>query len=110
VSIDQLADGMKQIAEHGKVDIQLSEATRDKYVTLIDDFRDALQRQLDHMRALETLGPVGELSSAQQTKTNLTHDVTGTDGIEDVITHYMAYLDEFKNTVKKACDRLLDAG
>jgi len=107
--IDSLTNDMKNF-KNGPVDLKLSPATRDKYLAIITTFRDSLAGERDKMSQLETLGNVGTLDSAAQTKKNLENDVTGPQGIEDSVTKYLNYLDEFEQAVKEACNRLLDAG
>jgi hypothetical protein len=105
-----LTDGLKDIQKNGKADLKLSSATRDKYLSIISNFRSALQAQQKAIAGLPGLGFPGELASAGQTKQNLELDVTGLTGIEPAVNKYLDYLDEFEKTVKAAADKLIHSG
>jgi hypothetical protein len=105
-----LTSNMKAIHDNGPADVKLSAETRDQYLKVVQKFRDALAAERRNMDGLEKLGNVGGYSSANQTKTNLELNVTGIGGIQETMDKYLAYLDEFEATVKKAADRLLKNG
>jgi hypothetical protein len=109
-SISALTSGLKQLQNSGPVDLQLSTATRDQYLNIINTFRTALQTQRTNMGNLGPLGSPGSLGSAVQTENNLNLDVTGLAGIEQAVDQYLNYLDEFETTVKDACNRLIQSG
>jgi len=108
-SIDSLTSDMKKF-KNGPADLKFSTETRDKYLAILATYRNSLQDESGKMSQLETLGNVGTLASASQTKGNLQSDVTGAQGIQQSITKYLEYLDEFEAAIKAACDRLLQAG
>ncbi len=106
--LDDLTKGLKALQDSGDADLKISPEARDKYLQLVKTLRDAIQDQRNKM---ETVGPVHvALASAQQTKNNLDLDVTGTSGIQFSVDKYLDYLDTLSDTVKKAADRLIQAG
>ncbi|WAJ46366.1 hypothetical protein OK015_07830 [Mycobacterium sp. Aquia_216] len=109
-NITDLVGELKQLQDSGPADVKLSEATRDAYLNIIKTFRDQLNDQLTAIGKLGSLGSPGSLGSANETKTNLEMDISGLGGIEQSITQYLSYLDQFSTTVKKAADRLLQSG
>jgi hypothetical protein len=109
-SIDSLTDAINQLAKTGQPDVKLSTATRDQYLKVIGDFRFMLASQRQRMGGMESIGNVGTLSSADETKKNLQLDITGTSGIEQTTDKYLKYLDALENAVKKAADRLIQSG
>lgn len=108
-SIDSLTSDMKNF-KNGPADLKLSAETRDQYLAILATYRNSLNDQSGKMKQLETLGNVGTLASASQTKENLQTDVTGAQGIQQSVTKYLEYLDDFEAAIKAACDRLLHAG
>lgn len=98
---------MKMLKDHGPADLMLSPETRDKYLKIIEDFRTSLADQRTKMNWLRNYGNVGAFSSALQTKANLELDVTQAQIATD---KYIAYLDAFEDTIKKAADRLMQSG
>jgi hypothetical protein len=109
-SVADLTKGMKDLKDKGPADVKLSHDARDKYVTIIGNFRNALQDEHKKMQSMPDLQDPGSFASAQQTRRNLLSNVTGFDGAEPTIKKYIDYLDAFEETVKKAADRLLDNG
>jgi hypothetical protein len=107
--LDALTSDMKNFKK-GPADLKLSVATRDQYLATLATYRNSLHGERDKMNKLETLGNVGTLASAGQTKKNLQTDVTGVQGIQHSVTKYLEYLDEFERAIKAACDRLIQAG
>ena len=108
-SIDSLTSDMKNF-KNGPADLKLSAETRDQYLAILATYRNSLNDESGKMKHLETLGNVGTLASASQTKNNLQTDVTGAQGIQQSVTKYLEYLDDFDAAIKAACDRLLHAG
>jgi hypothetical protein len=111
MAISDLTDNMNTIKDNGKADLKLSEATRDKYLKIIDDHRadmDVAVRQI--RQTLESFGNVGSFQSAHQVKDNLLLDVKGPLGVEATIDNYNNYLDTLAETVKKAANRLINSG
>ena len=108
-SIDSLTSDMKNF-KNGPADLKLSAETRDQYLAILATYRSSLNDESRKMKQLETLGNVGTLASARQTKNNLQTDVTGAQGIQQSVTKYLEYLDDFDAAIKAACDRLLHAG
>jgi hypothetical protein len=108
--IPDLVSQLKQLQDSGPADVKLSAATRDAYLNIIKTFHDQLNDQLTAIGKLGSLGNPGSLGSANETKTNLEMDIGGLSGIEQSITQYLSYLDQFSTTVKKAADRLLQSG
>jgi hypothetical protein len=109
-SIDSLTDAINQLAKTGQPDVKLSTATRDQYLKIITDFRSLIEWERQKMPSISTIGNVGSLNSADQTKKNLQLDMTGASGIEQTTDKYIKYLDAFENAVKKAADRLIQSG
>ena len=108
--IDSLTGDMKNINKTHSADITFSTATRDQYLSILATYRSSLNDQLQKIKQLETLGNVGTLDSANQTKDNLQTDVTGNKGIEEFVNKYLDYLDEFEQSIKTAADRLIQHG
>jgi len=106
-SIGDLMTGMKQLAESvGGKDLQLSPAAHHNYIKLINEYRAALTEQYRNATRLADYGNVPNLASARHTKSNLTNDVHGADGLLAKLKNYMNYLDEFENTVNAAFSRM----
>jgi hypothetical protein len=106
-SIDDLTNGMKQLTKSGAgKDLQLSAAAQQNYTNLISTYRTALNAQRTKAAGLANYGNVGGFFSAQQTKFQLTYDVTGPDGVLATLDKYMSYLDEFEKTVNAAFSRM----
>jgi hypothetical protein len=101
---------LKTIKDSGKPDVKLSTETKDKYLALIGSFHDQLMVQRKKIDTIAPLGNPGELESAQQTRNNLTTDVSGPGGITETLDKYLNYLDEFRDTVNKAATRLIQSG
>jgi hypothetical protein len=109
-AIDDLTTNINQIKKSGKPDIKLSTETRDKYLGMITGHGTALMLVRAVMNSVGPLDNPGTLPSALQTKANLEADVTSIGGIHEVFDKYLAYLDAFEATVKKAADRLIQSG
>jgi hypothetical protein len=107
--IDSLTCDMRNFANNGKADLKFSTATLDKYLGILATYRDALKSERDKLDGLTTLKNVGTLDSAIQTKKNLQDDMNGSDGIQDSLTQYLTYLDDFEQAMRAASKRLLDA-
>lgn len=108
--IDGLTTNIKQIKDTGPADLKLSTDTKNSYLKVIGDYRTVLQAQRDKMTDIQPLGSPGTLGSAIQTKSNFEVDVTGLGGIHESLDKYLAYLDDFADTVNKAADRLIQNG
>ena len=106
--IDSLTSDMKKF-KNGPADLKFSAETRDQYLAILATYRNSLHDESGKMNQLDTLGNVGTLASASQTKENLQTDVTGAQGIQHTIAKYLEYLDEFELAIKAACDRMLQA-
>jgi hypothetical protein len=107
--IDSLTCDMRNFANNGKADLKFSTATLDKYLGILATYRDALKSERDKLDGLTTLKNVGTLDSAIQTKKNLQDDMNGSDGIQDSLTQYLTYLDDFEQAMRAASKRLIDA-
>lgn len=110
MSIGDLTIQLRALKEHGEADLQMSRETHEAYVGIISDYRDKLQTQHDNITALGDLGsapppPAGYLS-AHEMKTRLEMNATGLDGVQQMLRTYIAYLDEFKDTVDAAFNRV----
>src|ERR1700733_5145166 len=100
-SIDSLTSDMKNF-KNGPADLKLSAETRDQYLAILATYRNSLNDERGKMKQLETLGNVGTLASARQTKNNLQTDITGAQGIQQSVTKYLEYLDDFDAAIKAA--------
>jgi hypothetical protein len=107
--IDSLTCDMRNFANNGKADLKFSTATLDKYLGILATYRDALKSERDKLDGLTTLKNVGTLDSAIQTKKNLQDDMNGSNGIQDSLTQYLTYLDDFEQAMRAASKRLIDA-
>lgn len=106
-SITNLTNQMKQLAESapGK-EFQMSEASHQQYMSLINEYRTALNEQISNATQLADYGNVPNLASAHHTKSFLTNDVHGPAGLLPQLKEYIAYLDEFEKTVNAAFSRM----
>jgi hypothetical protein len=106
MAIEDLTNQMKMLKDAGPADLELSEATRDQYVRLIQNFRNELKIQRDNAVGLTEIGYPGGFDSATQTRTQLQTNVVGVEGILATLDKYIGYLDEFEAAVIAACKRL----
>jgi hypothetical protein len=107
MSVDEYTNNMDALKKDGPADVKLSDTTRDKYVNIIFNCKNALKTRRAALNGLENLGNVGTLGSARETQTNLQ---TGVLNAQQVIDKYIEYLDSFEALVKKAADRLIKSG
>jgi hypothetical protein len=113
VSIQDLTSQMQLLTQSGAgKDLTLSETARQQYTAAIGSYSTALKALLSQATGLANYGRVGNLPSAQQTKSNLIEATTGLEGIVPTLNAYISYLNEFENTVNAAFNRLQaeDAG
>lgn len=106
MAIGELTGHLKMLNVSGPTDLQLSEATRDKYLALVHEYRDALVKQRNRVPLLGNLGIAGGYRSAIDTKERLEQNATGLDGIYNTLGDYIEYLNVFADTVNAAFRRM----
>jgi hypothetical protein len=105
-SIDDLMSGMQQLTKSGAKDTTLTVPGRNEYAKVIKDYRNTLTEVRTKAAKLVDYGNVGDFWSAVQTRTQLVEDVTGTGGFLASLDGYIAYLEQFENTVTAAFNRI----
>jgi hypothetical protein len=106
-SYEDLISGMKQLAHSGGgKDLRLSEAARQNYLNLIQEYRTELTQHLNKIATLTDYGNVGQFASANHTKSTFKNDVHDPRGAHPVLQSFIDdYLEQFENTVNAACSR-----
>jgi hypothetical protein len=105
VSLDDLTNQLTGLKDSGTPDLQLSPAGRDRYLKAISTYRDVLAAQ--KQAALDQFGDVSSYGSAHQLKSAFVDDAHGPQGLDGVLDHYIAYLDELSATITAACNRVI---
>jgi hypothetical protein len=111
LSLGDLTNQMKKLAQSvaqsgaGK-DLRLSDTAYQNYINLIQEYRTALTEQYSKAAGLADYGHPGGFASALHTRSNLINDVHGPNGALARLKNYIAYLDEFENTVNAAFKKM----
>lgn len=106
MAIEDLTAGMKQLKASEHADLKLSEDVKKQYVTAAETLRQGIStaREMIASQNLGSLGEVGTLQSASQTKSNLQNDAQE---ISKQLSDYEDYLTVFADTVKQAADNII---
>jgi hypothetical protein len=109
MSLDDLSSDLKKLKDSGSPDLKLDTATLNKITTAITDLRNNMRASHDDIdkMGLTTMGDVGSLGSAMQTKTHL---LTTSINVKSSISDLMDYLEGLEATVRKAGTRLIHNG
>jgi hypothetical protein len=112
MAIEEFTNQMKALRESSSADadLSISPAAKSAYLEAITAFRSVLSTEKGKLASLAGLLEPGNLHSAQQTKKELVADVNGPDGIIQKLEEYIAYLDEFEQTVTDVADRFMAEG
>jgi hypothetical protein len=104
-SIGDLTKELTAIAQSGSgKELQISSATHQKYLAVINEYRTALVAQLDNLATAAEYGSVGSLPSANDTKNNLIH---ASHVARDTITKYADYLDHYGQAITTVFNRFV---
>jgi hypothetical protein len=105
--LETLTDQMKGWQSGSGADLKLSEAGRNKYLGAIGQLRTKLEALQKDLGPLKTVGNAGTYDSAIDTRQGVQDDATT---LDKTITEYLAYLTAYEQTVKDACNRMIQSG
>jgi hypothetical protein len=91
-------------------DLKLSPATRDRYLSIIRTYREAMQAERNTLAGLSSLGDPGQFQSAIQTRANLINDLDGAFGLDHQMRLHVTYCDALLDVVNKVASHLIKSG
>jgi hypothetical protein len=108
-SLGDLTNQINQLTQSlesggGGANLRMSPQAHQQYIKLITEFRETLATQRNVAASLTDYGNVGSFNSALETKEYLAGTVTS-DAVA-ALDQYIAYLDQFQNTVNAAFKKI----